>query len=81
MTIRKAVDNLVTEGVLYKLPTKGTFVADRKTSKKKTKIIGYFLDSKIVAGLTSPYYSLIFNALEKEAAKNGYSLIYFSDAG
>jgi len=79
MTIRKAVDNLVTEGVLYKLPTKGTFVADRKTSKKKTKIIGYFLDSKIVAGLTSPYYSLIFNALEIEAAKNGYSLIYFSD--
>ena len=79
MTIRKAVDNLVTEGVLYKLPTKGTFVADRKTSKKKTKIIGYFLDSKIIAGLTSPYYSLIFNALEKEAAKHGYSLIYFSD--
>ena len=64
MTIRKAVDNLVTEGVLYKLPTKGTFVADRKTSKKKTKIIGYFLDSSIVAGLTSPYYSMIFDALE-----------------
>jgi DNA-binding LacI/PurR family transcriptional regulator len=81
MTIRKAVDNLVTEGVLYKLPTKGTFVADRKTSKKKTKIIGYFLDSSIVAGLTSPYYSMIFDALEKQARKHGYSLIYFSDAG
>jgi DNA-binding LacI/PurR family transcriptional regulator len=79
MTIRKAVDNLVAEGVLYKLPTKGTYVADRKSAKKKTKIIGYFLDSKIVAGLTSPYYSLIFNALEKESAKHGYSLIYFSD--
>jgi DNA-binding LacI/PurR family transcriptional regulator len=79
MTIRKAVENLVAEGVLYKLPTKGTFVADRKTAKKKTRIIGYFLDSKIIAGLTSPYYSLIFNALEKEAAKHGYSLIYFSD--
>jgi DNA-binding LacI/PurR family transcriptional regulator len=79
MTIRKAVENLVDEGVLYKLPTKGTYVADRKSAKKKTKIIGYFLDSKIIAGLTSPYYSLIFNALEKEAAKHGYSLIYFSD--
>ena len=79
MTIRKAVDNLVAEGILYKLPTKGTFVADRNTAKKKTNIIGYFLDSKIIAGLTSPYYSLIFNALEKEAAKHGYSLIYFSD--
>ena len=81
MTIRKAVDNLVAEGILYKLPTKGTFVADRKTSKKKTKIIGYFLDNSIVAGLTSPYYSLIFDSLEKQARKHGYSLIYFSDAG
>ncbi len=81
MTIRKAVDNLVAEGVLYKLPTKGTYVADRKTGKKKTKIIGYFLDNSIVAGLTSPYYSLIFDSLEKQATKHGYSLIYFSDAG
>ena len=81
MTIRKAVDNLVAEGILYKLPTKGTFVADRKTAKKKTKIIGYFLDKSIVAGLTSPYYSLIFDSLEKQASKHGYSLIYFSDAG
>ena len=81
MTIRKAVDNLVTEGVLYKVPTKGAYVADRKTGKKKTNVIGYFLDSSIVAGLSSPYYSLIFNALEKQASKHGYSLIYFSDIG
>jgi len=81
MTIRKAVENLVAEGVLYKIPMKGTFVADRKTGKKKTNIIGYFLDSSIVAGLTSPYYSIIFNALQKQATKHGYSLIYFSDIG
>jgi DNA-binding LacI/PurR family transcriptional regulator len=81
MTIRKAVDNLVTEGLLYKIPMKGTFVADRKTRKKKTNIIGYFLDSSIVAGLTSPYYSLIFNALQRQANTHGYSLIYFSDIG
>jgi DNA-binding LacI/PurR family transcriptional regulator len=79
MTIRKAVDNLVAEGLLYKIPMKGTFVADRKSTKKKTRIIGYFLDSSIVAGLTSPYYSLIFNALQKQATKHGYSLIYFTD--
>ena len=79
MTIRKAIDNLVTQGVLFKVPTRGAFVADRKTAKKKTNIIGYFLDKSIIAGLTSPYYSLIFNALEKQAAKHGYSIIYFSD--
>jgi LacI family repressor for deo operon, udp, cdd, tsx, nupC, and nupG len=79
MTIRKAIDNLVTEGMLYKVPTKGTFVADKKTNKKPTHTIGYFLDSSIVAGLSSPYYSLIFNAIEKEANKHGYALVYFSD--
>ena len=79
MTIRKAIDNLVTEGILYKVPTRGAFVADRKTNKKKTNVIGYFLDNNIIAGLTSPYYALIFDALEKQATKHGYSLIYFSD--
>lgn len=79
MTIRKAIDNLVAEGILYKVPTRGAFIADRKSAKKKTHVIGYFLDKSIIAGLTSPYYSLIFNALEKQATKHGYSLIYFSD--
>ena len=79
MTIRKAISNLVAEGILYKIPTRGAFVTNRKTAKKKTGIIGYFLDNNIVAGLTSPYYSLIFDALEKQATKQGYSLIYFSD--
>ena len=80
MTIRKAVDNLVNEGLLYKIPTKGTYVADQKAQKKpKTGTIGYFLDSRIAGGLSSPYYAQIFNAIEKEATRNGYSLIYFSD--
>jgi DNA-binding LacI/PurR family transcriptional regulator len=81
MTIRKAVDNLVNEGILYKVPTKGTFVANTKKGKKKTRNIGYFLDSNIVSGISSPYYSLIFHALEKQAARNGYSVIYISDIG
>ncbi len=80
MTIRKAIDNLVNEGVLYKIPTKGTFVADqKKNGKKKTRNIGYFLDSSIVSGISSPYYSLIFNAIEKESAQHNYSVLYFSD--
>ena len=79
MTIRKAIENLVAEGVLYKVPTKGTFVANRKKSKSKTGTIGYFLDGRIAGGLSSPYYSMIFNALEKETTRKGYSLIYFSD--
>ena len=79
MTIRKAVENLVEEGVLYKLPKKGTFVADPKKSRRKTKNIGYFLDSSIKDGLSSPYYSMIFDALEKSAQEHGYGLMYFSN--
>ena len=80
MTIRKAIENLVNEGVLYKIPTKGTYVADPRQRRVQTRTIGYFLDSSIEAGLTSPYYSLIFNALEKEAARHDYSLVYFTDS-
>ena len=78
MTVRKAVENLVAEGVLYKVPKKGCYVADPKLKRKNC--IGYFLDSSIEEGVTSPYYSLIFNALEKEATKQGNALIYFSDS-
>jgi DNA-binding LacI/PurR family transcriptional regulator len=79
MTIRKAIENLVNEGALYKVPTKGTFVANARVNKTRNRTIGYFLDSSIVGGLSSPYYSLIFNALEKEAARNNYSLVYFTE--
>ncbi|MET0005641.1 MAG: GntR family transcriptional regulator [Candidatus Thiodiazotropha sp.] len=80
MTIRKAIDNLVSEGLLYKVPTKGTFVVGKKEPRKQTHTIGYFLDDSIKGGISSPYYSLIFSALEKEAASKGYSLVYFSNS-
>jgi len=80
MTIRKAIDNLVNEGLLYKIPTKGTYVADGKTRRARTRTIGYFLDSRIAGGLSSPYYAMIFDALEKQTVHNGYSLVYFTDA-
>jgi len=79
MTIRKAIENLVTKEILYKIPTKGTYVNKDKGKKKKTLTIGYFLDSSIKSGISSPYYSLILNAIEKEAAKHDYSVVYFSD--
>ncbi|MFW2403350.1 MAG: LacI family DNA-binding transcriptional regulator [Gammaproteobacteria bacterium] len=81
MTVRKAVDNLVADGLLYRVPAKGTFVADGQVRKDLKHTIGYFLDSGIEQGISSPYYSLVFNAIEKEAARHGYSIVYFSETG
>jgi len=79
MTVRKAIENLVQEGVLYKVPTKGTFVNRSGVVQKATRNIGFFLDDRVEGAISSPYYSLIFKALEREALKNNYHLIYFSN--
>ncbi|NLC34084.1 MAG: GntR family transcriptional regulator, partial [Erysipelothrix sp.] len=39
MTIRKAINGLVEEGVLYRVPQIGTFVADQKLVKKSTAML------------------------------------------
>jgi len=79
MTVRKAISLLVEEGILHKLATKGTFVSDKKTNTKITNNIGFFLDRGIKEGVSSPYYSLVFNELEKRVKSAGYNLILFSD--
>jgi DNA-binding LacI/PurR family transcriptional regulator len=45
---------------------------------EKTRTIGFFLDDRIKDGISNPYYSLVFNALEKEAVKSNYNLIFYS---
>ena len=80
MTIRKAIENLVDEGILYKVPTKGTYVVSQKQQKPKTRTIGYFLDNRIAGGLSSPYYGLVFNAIAKATTAQGYSLVYFTNS-
>ncbi len=81
MTVRKAVDILVSQGVLYKVATRGTFInGDRDRRRRKTnRTIGYFLDTRISMGIASPYYSMIFDAIEKEASDHGLSLVYFTE--
>jgi DNA-binding LacI/PurR family transcriptional regulator len=79
MTVRKAIAELVEDGLLYKQNTKGTFVSHKKLNSKITRNIGFFLDEDIKEGISSPYYSLVFKSLELEASANGYNLLFFSD--
>jgi DNA-binding LacI/PurR family transcriptional regulator len=78
MTVRKAVENLVNEGVLQKIPNKGTYV-NKQDNKNKTYNLGFFLDDAIKDSISSPYYSLVFDELERAAVKRGYSLMFFSN--
>jgi len=78
MTVRDAIKNLVDEGILYKIPQKGTYINKIGLVKEKTRNIGFFLDDRISDGISNPYYSLIFKALEKESVSNGYNLIFYS---
>ncbi len=78
MTVRKALDKLLNENVIIKIPHKGSFVNTQPA--QKNRIIGYFLDSSIRSGIASPYYSLLFQELERWAAKKNYALVFFSDA-
>jgi len=79
MTVRKAITELEEEGILHKFTTKGTFVCNSKMSPKITNNIGFFLDATIREGISSPYYSLIFKAINKAARKKGYNILLFSD--
>jgi GntR family transcriptional regulator len=42
MTIRKAVENLVTQSILYKIPARGTYVDQRGTVKRMVNRLGFF---------------------------------------
>ena len=79
MTVRKAVDELVEEDVLYRVPAKGTFVNKGGVSGKKTYNIGFFLDPAIKSGISSPYYSMLFKQFEILLKKEGYNLFFFTD--
>lgn len=78
MTIRNAVNELVNDGLLYRIERKGTYVSKIDRSVNITGNIGFFLPEKIVGGIYGPYYSLVFHWIEKEASDNGLNLMFFS---
>lgn len=56
MTVRRAIDELVDEGVLYRDKNRGTFVADQKLVKKNTSVAGLHYDKE--AAYKIIYYSV-----------------------
>ncbi len=78
ITIKKAVNELISEGVLYSRVGKGTYVASASVPLElvRHKAIGL-----VLSDLKSPLFSLIVQSVEKHAAETGYSLLLSNSSG
>lgn len=78
ITVRKAIDELVIEGYLYRLQGIGTFVKKKEESNKTSNLIGVFLSSAsdflsmgILRGIEQYVSSIGFHAIVQFADENG----------
>ena len=72
ITIKRALNDLVRDGILYSRAGKGTFVHDISAARRSlgTKTIGL-----VLRDLKSPFFSLITHSVEEYASQKGYNLL------
>ena len=71
MTMRQALFELATEGILYRVPGRGTFIAGSSTDKKNlTGLINNFI-MLIVPNLRHSFFYQIIHGVEKNITGNG----------
>jgi len=74
LTVNKAINHLVEEGLLYRNRGEGTFVTPYKQKITRTlAVVLYHIDN--------PFYSKIVKGIEETASENGYHLILCNSMG
>lgn len=78
ITIKKALSNLIKEGILFSRIGKGTYVArkSRPAEGSMHKTIGLVLKD-----LRHPFFSLIVHSVEENAYRLGYNVLLSSSSG
>jgi LacI family transcriptional regulator len=75
ITVKKALSELIREGVLYSRVGKGTYVARKPAGFQisKTQTVGI-----VLRDLSSPFFSLIVKGIEASASHHGYNVLVSS---
>jgi DNA-binding LacI/PurR family transcriptional regulator len=78
ITVKRALANLISEGILFSRVGKGTYVArkGKAVDISKHKSIGL-----VLRDLRHPFFSLIVQSIEAKAYQMGYNLLLSSSSG
>ncbi len=69
-TVRRAIDLLVEEGILHRVPGSGTFVSEIDHVQVGEAMVGL-----IVPTLANPFFAELSNTIEQHAIERGYQIL------
>lgn len=75
ITIKKALSNLIAEGILYARVGKGTYVARRPS---QIDYSAHLTIAYVLKDLDNPFYQSIVSSVERNLSKNNCNLILYS---
>lgn len=74
ITVNKALDQLVSEGLLYRRRGKGTFLAEPR-KRQQTSVIGL-----VVNNVANPFFAELTRAVQRRAVAEGYDLTLYDNS-
>ncbi len=78
ITVKKALSNLVNEGILYTRVGKGSYVSDQP--QKKFDISQHKTIGLVLRDIKHPFFSLIVHGIEERAYELGYNILLSSSS-